>query len=78
MEQLSLTTEWVDLTPEERAVRGTELASLLARITAFDLDEKVRREEVRHTREQMQARVGRLTEVVLHGREERPRTRTAR
>lgn len=71
-EQLSLHTEYVDLTQEERADRGRTLADALRHVDQMADDHKERKLKMRKEREQLLAHVAGLAEIVRSGREERP------
>lgn len=70
-DQLSLTTEYVDLTDEEKVERGLRLANLRERQLLED-DHAERKKDMKAEREAIQARIGALADIVRTGREERP------
>ena len=70
--QMSLTVEYVDLTPEERIERGVSLAAAVRQLRAVLEEQKERRKEMKEERETIEAEISALAEIVRSGREERP------
>ena len=71
-EQLSLTTEWVDLTDEEKVERGRRLAHLLREADLLAEEHAERKQEMKDDRVSLQAQIAELATIVRLGREERP------
>ena len=70
--QMSLTVEYVDLTPEERIARGQSLAAAWRRRAGILEEQKERRKEMKEEREMIEMEITALANVVRSGREERP------
>ena len=71
-DQMSLTVEYIDLTPEERIARGQALAAAWRRRAAILEEQEERRKEMKEERETIEAEITALAEVVRTAREERP------
>lgn len=73
--QLSLTSEYVDLTTDEKIERGFSLASLLREAQLMADEQAERKKDMKEEREAMEEKIAALAQVVRSGREERPVTR---
>lgn len=71
-QQMSLTTEMVELSPEEKVERGWQLACLLRERRLMDDEHKERRDAMKKEREGLEHRIEHLSEIVRVGKEERP------
>lgn len=71
--QLSLTTEFVDLTDEEKMQRGLDLANLIREATVMEADHKDRKAAMREEREVLEQQIAHVADVVRAGKEERPK-----
>ena len=76
MDQLSLTTEWVDLSEEEKVERGLSLANLIREAQLLDDEHAERKRDMKKEREMVEAQIAALAQIVRSGREERPVTRS--
>lgn len=70
--QLSLTTEWVDLTEEEKVERGLKLANLIREAALLDEEHAARKKEMKEEREALAQGIAALAYCVRIGKEERP------
>ena len=68
-----MTSEWVDLTEEEKVERGLSLANLIRE--AQLLDDAERKRDMKKERETVEAQIAALATIVRTGKEERPVTR---
>lgn len=75
MDQLSLTTEWVDLSDEEKVERGLSLANLIREAQLLDDEHAERKKDMKKERETVEAQIAALATIVRTGKEERPVTR---
>jgi hypothetical protein len=71
-EQLTLTTEWVDLTQEELIKRGHDLADALRELSLIEEEHTARKKEMKEQRETVEAHIASLAAVIRSGKEERP------
>ena len=71
--QLSLTTEYVELTPEEKIERGFALASLLREAQVMADEHAERKKDMKEEREALEEKIAALAQVVRIGKEERPK-----
>jgi len=71
-EQMSLTMEYVDLSPEEQIERGKQLAARLRHRAAMLEEHKDRKKEMREDLEAVEAEIAHYAEIVRQAREERP------
>ena len=72
MTQLTLTTEYIALSLEERAQRGQALADALRYLDQLDEEHKQIKAGLKKARAEMALGVTKLAEIVRSGREERP------
>lgn len=72
-DQLSLTTEWVDLDDDEKMERGLRLANLIREGAVMEADHKDRKAAMREEREALDQQIAHVAETVRTGREERPK-----
>lgn len=70
--QLSLTTEYVDLTDVERMARGATLAHLICEATLQAEDHATRKKGMKEERNALELQIAELAAVVRNGKEERP------
>lgn len=70
--QMSLTTEWVELTDEERMERGAQLANLIREAKLMADEHAERRKAMKEERESLEQQISGLADVVRSGKEERP------
>lgn len=71
-DQLSLTTEYVELTDDEKIERGFFLASLLREAQLMADEHAERKKDMKDEREAMEEKIAALAQVVRTGKEERP------
>jgi hypothetical protein len=69
---MSLTTVWVDLTPDELADKARALADAVRELALLDEEHKERRKEMAKDRAAHMAKLHELAYVVRVGKEERP------
>lgn len=72
MTQLTLHAEWVDLTTEERAERGRELAAAYRARQVLDEEHAERKLFMKQEIQAAERRIAELARIVGEGREERP------
>lgn len=73
MTQLTLRTEWVELTVDEKADRGQRLADLLRQRRLIVEEHKDRKVAMKQELEAIDAEILAMEDVVRTGREERPK-----
>jgi len=71
-DQMSLTTVWVDLTPDELADKGRALADAVRELALLDEEHAERKKEMAKDRKAHMAKLHELAYVVRVGKEERP------
>lgn len=71
-DQLSLTTEYVELTTDEKIERGFSLASLLREAQLMADEHAERKKDMKEEREALEENIAALAQVVRTGKEERP------
>jgi len=71
-EQLSLTMEFVELTPTEHIARSKKLATLLDLRDKLAEEHAEQRKDQKKEREQLDRQISALAMIVRFGREERP------
>ena len=69
MDQLSLTSEWVDLTEEEKVERGLSLANLIREAQLLDDEHAERKRDMKKERETVEAQIAALATIVRTGKE---------
>jgi hypothetical protein len=74
-QQLSLTTEWIDLSQEEKVERGLSLANLIREAQLLEDDHAERKKDMKQEREAVAEQIAALATIVRTGKEERPRAR---
>jgi hypothetical protein len=74
-QQLSLTTEWIDLSEEEKVERGLSLANLIREAQLLEDDHAERKKDMKKEREAVAEQIAALATIVRTGKEERPRAR---
>ena len=67
MDQLSLTTEWVDLSDEEKVERGLSLANLIREAQLLDDEHAERKKDMKKERETVEAQIAALATIVRTG-----------
>lgn len=70
--QISLTTEWVDLTENEKAERAQTLAHLIREVEIMDDAHAGQKKAMKEERTDLQSQITALALTLRTGREERP------
>lgn len=71
-EQLTLTTEWVDLTQEEQIQQGHELADSLRALRLMEQEHADRKKDMKDQITALEQHIALVAQIVRTGKEERP------